>query len=125
MNKTVYPTYSHGGSDVGNWPAVIGDASHLGAGRPISVIGAINHLSLRPAFNAMEKHDRDPVAHPNHHMTPIIQALQIEITRSLSRLEGRMENVSNEVASLRKAHDDAVSRGNCLYQQLDDKRGDR
>lgn len=82
-------------------------------------------LAKKETAIAMEKHDRDPVAHPNHHMTPIIQALQIEITRTLSRLEGRMENVSNEMASLRKAHDDAVSRGSCLYQQLDDKRGDR
>lgn len=51
MNRTVYPTYSHGGADVGKWPAVVGDSGHLGPGRPISVIGAVNHLSLRPAFN--------------------------------------------------------------------------
>ena len=51
MNKGVWPVYSHGGTDAPNWPAIVGDSSHLGAGRPVSVIGAINHLSLRPAIN--------------------------------------------------------------------------
>lgn len=74
---------------------------------------------------ALGLHDRDAQAHPNHHMTPVVQALQLEITRTLARLEGKLEMVNGEVASLRKAHDDAVARGNCLYQQLDDKRGDR
>lgn len=74
---------------------------------------------------ALEKHDDNPFAHPKHHMTPVIQSLQLEITRTLARLEGKLEQMGSEVASLRKAHDDAVSRGNCLYQNLDDKRGDR
>ena len=74
---------------------------------------------------ALKVHDRDAMSHPNHHMTPVIQALQIEITRTLARLEGKVETLGSEVSSLRKAHDEAVARGNCLYQQLDDKRGDR
>jgi hypothetical protein len=39
------PTYSHGGSSVPGFPAVAGTAT--GAGRPISVIGAIQSCSLQ------------------------------------------------------------------------------
>jgi len=82
-------------------------------------------VAAKQIADRMRDHDRDPQAHPNHHMTPVIQALQIEITRTLARLEGKVETLGSEVFSLRKAHDEAVSRGNCLYQNLDDKRGDR
>lgn len=74
---------------------------------------------------ALKVHDRDAMSHPNHHMTPVIQALQIDITRTLARLEGKVETLGSEVSSLRKTHDEAVARGNCLYQQLDDKQRDR
>lgn len=52
MNRTVYPTYSHGGQDFGTrWPAVQGNSGSLGAGRPVSIVGAVNHWQMRPAIN--------------------------------------------------------------------------
>ncbi len=71
---------------------------------------------------ALRTHDRDAMSHPNHHMTPVIQALQIEITRSLARLEGKLETITSEVASLRKGHEDAMARG--CYTPPEDRRGD-
>jgi len=77
------------------------------------------------ALAAVRTHDENPHAHPNHHMTPVIQALQLEITKTLAEMKGDLKSVGNEVASLRRAHDDAVKNGLCLYQNLEDKRGDR
>lgn len=57
------------------------------------------------------------MSHPNHHMTPVIQTLQLQITQTLTELKGDVKGLQKEVEALRKAHDDAVARGSCLYQQ--------
>jgi hypothetical protein len=72
----------------------------------------VKHIS-----DKMREHDRDPMAHPNHHMTPIIQTLQLQITQSLTEMKGDIKALSSEVAGLRKAHDDAISRGLYVFQQ--------
>lgn len=71
----------------------------------------------RQIAERLGQHDRDPMAHPNHHMTPIIQTLQLQITQSLTEMRGDIKALSAEVTALRRAHDDAVSRGLCIYQQ--------
>ncbi len=65
----------------------------------------------------LNAHDRDPQAHPNHHMTPVIQTLQLQITQTLTELKGDVKGLQREIEALRRAHDDAVARGSCLYQQ--------
>jgi hypothetical protein len=49
-NRVISPTYSHGGLDVVNFSAVVGNSGALTSGRPISVVGAIHHWSMRPSF---------------------------------------------------------------------------
>lgn len=66
---------------------------------------------------ALVGHDANSHAHPTHFMTPLIQGLQLDITRSLTEMRGEIKALSAEVASLRRAHDDAVAKGVCLFQQ--------
>lgn len=71
----------------------------------------------RQIAERLGQHDRDPMAHPNHHMTPIIQALQLQITQSLAEMKGDIKALSSEVAALRRAHDEAIARGAYPHQQ--------
>lgn len=81
---------------------------------------AIEHgVNEAKTFAASEivRHDDNAHAHPTHFMTPVIQGLQLEITRSLTEMRGEIKALSSEVASLRRAHDEAIARSACIYSQ--------
>lgn len=61
------------------------------------------------AMEAQDKHEHDPLAHPNHSMTPVIRDLHLKVV-------GELAEIRTELRELRKAHDDAVKSGLCLYQ---------
>jgi len=61
------------------------------------------------AMEAVAKHNTDPMSHANHSMAPIIRDIQIQVVRELTELRA-------EIKDLRRAHDEAVKNGLCLYQ---------
>lgn len=84
----------------------------------------------------MEDHDRDEQAHANHsnniefrrfaeerrhaveELTRRIAAQDVVLGRIDAGMSNRLESIEKALERIQKAHDDAVEKGLCLYQQI-------